>query len=167
MFCKQCGKSIDDDSKFCRYCGAEQESSEKRPSTNKVEIAGNVNAQISPTFPNLTSFIKEHSVLVIVYTLWFLTNLILLLSGSGHNHFWPYIHKTGGYYDRFYQGGTYVKETTKIDWNLKYYGWPEFIVYIAIVPLVLFIIYKAYNKYEQYQFNKPNSIPPLTPPNSI
>lgn len=25
MYCKHCGKEIDDDSKFCRYCGGEQE----------------------------------------------------------------------------------------------------------------------------------------------
>ena len=27
MYCKKCGKQISDDSKFCRYCGSEQDSS--------------------------------------------------------------------------------------------------------------------------------------------
>lgn len=148
MYCKNCGQQIDNDSNFCRYSGTKQEESNKITGISNVEISGNISAQIAPSFPNITSFIKEHSVLVLIYALWFLTNVILLISGNGHNHFWPYIHTTGGYYDRFYQGGSYVKETTKIDWSLVYYGWPEFIVYVAIIPLAIFILYRIYKRYE-------------------
>lgn len=161
MYCKECGKSIDADSKYCSYCGAKQQgASINYERESKVEISGNINAKLSPSFPSISNFVKNHILISIIYSLWFLINLILLISGSGHPHFWPYVHKSGGYYDKFYLGGTYIKENTNFDWSLKYYGWPEFIIYVFIIPIVVFSIYTLYKRFEKNQ-----SKAFLTPPN--
>lgn len=116
--------------------------------------------KLSPSFPSISNFVKNHILISIIYSLWFLINLILLISGSGHSHFWPYIHTSGGYYDKFYLGGTYIKESTNFDWSLKYYGWAEFIIYVFIIPIVVFSIYTLYKRFEKNQ-----SKAFLTPPN--
>ncbi len=117
MYCKHCGKQIADDSTFCQYCGGKQTAQMCIDTTAKVEVRGNINAQIAPSFPHASKFFKKNYAIIISYVLWFLINLIMLISGNGHNHFWPYIHKTGGYYDKFFQGGKFIKEST------NYFKW--------------------------------------------
>ena len=39
MFCKNCGKEISDDTKFCNHCGAAQDSSSAQPSAQPVQPA--------------------------------------------------------------------------------------------------------------------------------
>lgn len=167
MFCKECGKLIDEDSKFCRYCGAEQIPS-AHISHHKVEIAGNVNAQIhAPQFPSISKFIKLHTNLVITYAVWFVVNLILLISGNGAKGFFPRIYKEYAWRHEYTMPRTqsgYEKYSWAIEWEIKNYGWTEFVTYIILVPLVIYIIYRIYKKYEDYQMKKTNGLPPLTPP---
>ena len=37
MFCKECGKSISDDSKFCSYCGSRVEAPNKLETIEKLD----------------------------------------------------------------------------------------------------------------------------------
>ena len=47
MFCKKCGKEIDGDSKFCNFCGAEQDISVSE--IQKTDISGNLEAKAEET----------------------------------------------------------------------------------------------------------------------
>ncbi|WP_167071905.1 zinc-ribbon domain-containing protein [Sphingomonas vulcanisoli] len=38
MFCTECGKSIPEDSSYCRFCGAKQQPTEKR--SGDLDAAG-------------------------------------------------------------------------------------------------------------------------------
>lgn len=147
MFCKHCGKEIAEDSNFCKYCGGKQDSkdhedylqSQVSGNNVKMDIDGNIKATISPSLPTFSrfkNFIKSHSVLVIIITMWFIINVIFLTAGNNGDGFWPI--------DKGLYG-------TEIDWNLYNYGLPEFITYIILIPFTLFIIYRAILQYK----NKP------------
>ena len=75
MYCKHCGKAIDDNSTFCKYCGRSQ--------------GANSN--------NITSM-----PIWVVYGMWFIVNLYLLM-GEKHSeassYFFPFTSRCGyGYY---------------------------------------------------------------------
>lgn len=60
MFCKECGKEIAEDSKFCQYCGAKLTTEKKLNITN-----------------NFVNNIVEHkilSLLIIIYLLWVMSD---------------------------------------------------------------------------------------------
>ena len=64
MFCKQCGKSIPDNSKFCQHCGADQEIGSPDSNQNGEQ---NIHSVFSKKFINIYSvfskkFINIHSV---------------------------------------------------------------------------------------------------------
>lgn len=55
MYCKNCGKQIDDDSKFCNYCGTEQSINIYRESNSEKEKIGiNLNNQGTQIHPPKT-----------------------------------------------------------------------------------------------------------------
>jgi hypothetical protein len=61
MYCKNCGKQIDDDSKFCNYCGTEQSINSKRESNtenSKVDLNLN-NHETHIHFPKTQSKIDQ------------------------------------------------------------------------------------------------------------
>ena len=143
MYCKHCGNVIDDDSRFCRFCGKLQNSSEENhtnllsdttmPSdtTVKLDIDGDIKATLvpqMPTFPTLTQFISYHAIFFIVAFFWIFLNVIFLSAGEDRDGFWPN-------YDTYHS------------WDLKYYGLTEFLVYAILVPVIGFIIYNEVRKY--------------------
>lgn len=65
MYCKHCGREIDDNSSFCKYCGKAQD--------NRVSIS---NGQIITNLP-----------IVSAYILWFIINIICLCSGEKDGYF--------------------------------------------------------------------------------
>lgn len=155
MYCKDCGNIIDDDSKFCRFCGATQlVSSSENHQTQKlkqVEVYGNISANVAPTFPNLTNFVAAHKKLVISYALWFLIQIVFLLAGNDGDGFWPRVSQVGGYYTGpifGYGSRHYVEKSIEWDWSLYSYGLSEFVIYAFIVPLLLYIICMLFKKYK-------------------
>ena len=81
MYCKHCGREIDDNSSFCKYCGKPQDNSVSTPN-------------------GVIDFITKKPILS-SYILWVIINLICLCRGD----------KVGNYfnllYPRFYNGGNY------------------------------------------------------------
>lgn len=67
-------------------------------------------------------FVNENKWFIVFFLVWLFIHLILLLSGDDRNGFWP-----------FYDG-----------W-IKYYGFVEFFVYVAL-PLLIFAIIKLVGK---------------------
>lgn len=71
MYCKHCGKEIDDNSSFCKYCGKSQESKSNRESKKFIPIIGWA-----------------------VYVIWAIINLCLLInenkSVDAINYLFPY-----------------------------------------------------------------------------
>lgn len=62
-----------------------------------------------------------------VYIIWFLTHCALLGAGENHDCFFPW------HYSR-------------LEWDIDDYGLPEFIVYVALIPIVIYFIYSFYKK---------------------
>lgn len=52
-------------------------------------------------------------------------HILLLVSGSGRNGFFP-------------------KWSLGIEWDIDMYGLPEFITYVVLIPFVLFLLWKFY-----------------------
>ena len=75
MYCKHCGKEIDDNSTFCKYCGKSQGNAQKGMAIKPV---------------------------LIVYIIWTLVNLYLLMGETSYKascYFYPF---TSDEYDKFY-----------------------------------------------------------------
>ena len=56
MFCKQCGKSIPDNSKFCQHCGADQEIGSPDSNQNGEQ---NIHSVFSKKFINIHSVFSK------------------------------------------------------------------------------------------------------------
>lgn len=131
MYCKHCGKEIDDDSKFCRHCGGVQEMPIANPKENVVEEKSNTKEKVVeiPTIKvNLSAKTKW---IICLYSLWVVANLYCLLakekSGHAAEYFLPF---TKSHHIKF-----------------QYYDITEFIVYVVGVPIVLWGASMFYKKY--------------------
>ncbi len=131
MFCKECGKQIEDDSKFCMYCGKEYVNVQKNspPEFNPI-ITNNRIEKI-----NKVLGLNISNKLIGFYLLWVLIHfIILLINGQFETNgdFWPIT-----------------------DSRIYKYDISEFLIF-TIVPLMLLIIMnflKSDKKNEKYDLN--------------
>ena len=117
MYCKHCGREIDDNSSFCKYCGESQD--------NKVS-----------TTKGLINFITQKPILSL-YFLWVIINIICLCQDE----------KIGEYYYILYPKFflDYLEGNTDY-FDLKYYQITDFMVYTILIPLVIFLGYHYFKK---------------------
>lgn len=127
MYCKYCGKQIDDDSRFCNHCGKPLVETTSTPGPIKVDVKADINAKLAPSVD--TSWFKKLSNkqknCLYGYGVWVIIHILLLVSGSGRNGFFP-------------------KWSLCIEWDIDMYGLPEFITYVVLIPFVLFLLWKFY-----------------------
>lgn len=121
MYCKHCGKEIDDNSSFCKYCGKSQG---YRVSTSN----------------GLIDFVTNNP-LVSSYILWVIINVICLCRG----------HKIGRFYNilypKFHLGTISIEAGGTTDYyNLNSYQITDFLVYTILIPLVIFLGYHYFKK---------------------
>lgn len=122
MYCKHCGREIDDNSSYCKYCGKSQD--------NRV-----------PTSNSLIDFVNKKPILS-SYILWVIINLVCLCRGN----------KTGEYYYLLYPKFFLEKNYDYYNYNdsnvfdLGNYQITDFIVYAILIPLVLFLGYHYFKK---------------------
>ena len=118
MYCKHCGREIDDDSSFCKYCG--------KPQDNRV-----------PTYNGLIDFVTKRPI-VSSYILWVIINVYCLSHGD----------KYGGYYDLLYPKVCIFDDYASIEdyFSLDYYQITDFIVWVILIPLVIFLGYHYFKK---------------------
>ncbi|MCM1504255.1 MAG: zinc ribbon domain-containing protein [Muribaculum sp.] len=123
---------------------------------------------------------SKHKVIAVAYCIWSLVNIMMLIIGGSEKGFWPnnrtYVYTTVAttpynkptQYSRppqfrndFAEGiaramrdgyrPVTVTEETKLDWDLCYYGWTEFFVYM-FAPLIL--IYLVLRLKRMYRIKK-------------
>lgn len=122
MYCKNCGKQIPDDSKFCPNCGHKlQETKFQETNVSNRTDNDSVGATIIGT-------ISKHKYIALGYCLWFFIHLALLASGDSvpdycRHHFYPF-------------------DTDKV----RYYDSSEFVTYVFVIPLIVFMAIWAYKK---------------------
>lgn len=128
MYCKECGKEIIDNSKFCSFCGAKQDIVEPtiKEQVADVIIQNEIVKRIKEDY--IDNYYQQFFKKVLGYYLaWVLIHLTFLLifsacwncnNSDGLDDFWPF--------DRFTQ--------------LKRYDITEFIVYTVFPIIILFII---------------------------
>lgn len=163
MYCKHCGKQIDEDSFYCRFCGLPQIEMDNntapiRSNPLHTELGGEIRIKLGPNssmLKKINTFIAKHSAFFVISGIWFVINCILLASGGDRDGFWPhtyshrervaehtrleYIPWTGETVDaKYWDLGP---EQIKINWDLDYYGFSEFLIYAILVPFIIFLIY--------------------------
>lgn len=163
MYCKHCGKTIDNDSAYCRFCGQPQHETDnyaksRTTEPTNTELGGEIRIRFGQGgfgFSKLKSFISKHSVFFVIFGIWILVNCVFLANGESRDGFWPhtYIHRERvAEHTRLEYlpwGGEYVNakswnlgpEEIKFNWDLKYYGIFEFIIYAILIPIMIFFIY--------------------------
>lgn len=122
MYCKECGKEIAENSRFCCFCGTLQ----KMP-PNNISNSQVVNPHKIQNIQGFFGF-QISKQIIGFYLLWFLIQLILLLvnwnaSSSANKYFW------------FFSKGS----------DLNDYDLSEFILY-TVVPLIVLIIINLFRK---------------------
>ena len=119
MYCKHCGKEIDDNSTFCKHCGKSQGST----------LKGLVNKPVW-----------------IIYFIWTLAHFYLLMGvkrDTAANFFYPFtkhIGKTKGFVDFPSESFYYY------NWDKNYYDFSEFMVYVFIIPAIIYVVYRLSHK---------------------
>ena len=119
MYCKHCGKEIDDNSSFCKYCGKAQD--------NRVS-----------TYNGLIDFFVKKPI-VPLYILWVIINTVCLSLGNkwddDFNMLYP---KFDISWDPdFSHPGPF---------SLDFYLITDYIVYTFLIPLVIFLGYHYFKK---------------------
>ena len=152
MYCKHCGKHISEDSTFCQYCGGKQVDDNNISDHNQnININGNLNLSHGDSLLNkIFQFCSKYKSICIAYAIWFILNLILLICGSDKDGFFPRIFKDYNWWHEYTMPTTragYEKYSWAIEWEIEYYGWAEFIFYVALLPLVIYVIYILIKKY--------------------
>jgi len=123
MYCKKCGKQIDNDSKYCNYCGTKQsfkiEEKKEDVDTNFKET--NKSPEIKNQVRKIEIFFGIPKSIIILYLIWFSIHLFFLLI-SDHNsygeRFWPFSSRS----------------------DLDDYDFSEFFLYI-LLPFIGIVIY--------------------------
>ncbi len=120
MYCKHCGREIDDNSSFCKYCG--------KPQDNRVST------------PNgLVDFVTKRPIMS-SYILWVIINVICLWRGD----------KIGEHYNLLYPriclDNMWSDSVTRDYFNLDNYQITDFIIYAILIPLVLYLGYHYFKK---------------------
>lgn len=138
MYCKHCGREIDDNSSFCKYCGKSQD--------NRVSTSN-----------SLVDFVTNRPI-VSLYILWVIINVICLCRGDKNGEYYDLLYPRfclyGDYFDLdYYQitdfivytiliplviflGYHYFKKVTSIKYricwalwftfNILWYNWSEY-----------------------------------------
>lgn len=119
MYCKHCGKEIDDNSSFCKFCG--------KPQDNRVS-----------TYNGLIDYFVKKPI-VPLYILWVIINTVCLSLGNkwddDFNMLYP---KFGISWDPdFSHPGPF---------SLDFYQITDYIVYAILIPLVIFLGYHYFKK---------------------
>ena len=77
MYCKFCGKQIEDDSLFCKFCG-------KKVSSRSISNPSSKMINILDGFKALS---KSYQVSIILYSIWFLGWICFLIANADERHF--------------------------------------------------------------------------------
>lgn len=124
MYCKNCGKEIAEDSKFCQHCGALQSSEIADDSKTK-------SSEFRPKF-QLSSTTKFG---ILIYVAWFFLNFACIYIGGQYFHtelFGP----TTTAYDYFYPFAG----------DISCYDFSEFLVYAIVLPIIIIVFVKVGKK---------------------
>ena len=122
MYCKHCGREIDDNSSFCKFCG--------KPQDNRVSTSN-----------GLVNFVTNRPI-VSSYILWFIINVICLCKGD----------KVREYYNILYPKFYLETEGYEDYFNLGYYQITDFLVYTILIPLVIFLGYHYFKKVTSFKY---------------
>lgn len=126
MFCKYCGKEIDNDALFCNHCGKEQENRDTKDAKSSSQ---------NPLF----------SIPFALYVMWFFVNYYLLHGDKYYysgKYFFPFFHRSieRSYNDNFL--------FIPLNYDKKCYDFSEFFVYVVLLPGLIYVAYKMYAKYK-------------------
>ena len=124
MYCKNCGKEIADDSKFCQYCGTAQQQEQVNEPTQVVEQP---KKKIKLEVPTIETNLSDKAKIGIgVYTGWVLLNFLCIFLDANSTSYAS---------ENFYPFDSD---------RIRYYDFTEFLVYTIIAPLAIYGLYKLW-----------------------
>lgn len=132
MYCKNCGKEIPDDSKFCQHCGSSQTKQE-----NYINF--------------LSKYCNKYKNYIGIYAIWVVTNIILYYYGADGGRdimdrrdvFYPFTYYKSDYSD-------FIRPY----FDSRFYDITELLFYCILLPLVLIYGIKFYKKWSEKQINR-------------
>ena len=116
MYCRHCGKEIEENSNFCKFCGKSQHNKQRK------------------------------FIIKVFFIVWVISNFYLLMGKKSTwtgDVFYPFTNKEFTVEQNWEYGRT---ETYAYNnWDKDFYDFSEFIVYVFIFPTALYGINKLYN----------------------
>ena len=116
MYCRHCGKEIEEKSNFCKFCGKSQHNKQRK------------------------------FIIKVFFIVWVISNFYLLMGKKSTwtgDVFYPLTNKEFTVEQNWEYGRT---ETYAYNnWDKDFYDFSEFIVYVFIFPTALYGINKLYN----------------------
>lgn len=146
MYCKECGKEIPENSKFCQHCGCRQSSNDNVQANKDVCTFPSDSGQSNQNI--IINFLSKNKKYTSIYTLWLIINIILFCFGEEYvenylnlyckNFFFPFTYTS----EYFYQ--------TKM-FDARFYDVTELLFYCILFPLVLYFSITLIKKWKNKQ----------------
>lgn len=131
MYCKNCGKEIADDSKFCQHCGTAQQQVQVNEPTPVVEQP---KKKIKLEVPTIETNLSDKAKIGLgIYIGWVLLNFLCIFLDYSS------IEYASEYFYPFY-GESVYHDVIRI-WH---YDFTEFLVYTILAPLAIYGLYKLW-----------------------
>lgn len=114
MYCKYCGKPINENAMFCEHCGKPQ-------NENAIETKQTTPSNLFESF--------QKKPMWLVYAVWVLINLICLSRCEYSDKYYilfPSEHLEGGF------------------WDFAYYRFSDFVVYAFLIPITIYVLYNYF-----------------------
>lgn len=147
MFCKNCGKEIADDSKFCQHCGGKLDTTSSTPKIVSEPKSNKGNVTTKDNKSSAIKYFVRNKVFIVLYIIWVVINSLLLLQGEDKiyekTEYNTYSYSMDG--NTFKANEVFYPFTstgyqTSYSFNDKYYDWTEFLVYCLLIPLIVYIL---------------------------
>lgn len=132
MYCKNCGKEIPDDSKFCQHCGCSQSNNDNNISERDNDKSISDNSL--PNHGNIIKFLSKNKKFIGIYAIWLIINFILYCYGEDYvgnfvdlpskDYFYPFTN-------------VYHPFVSTHIFDARFYDITELLFYCILLPLVL------------------------------
>ena len=133
MYCKNCGKEIPNDSRFCQHCGSSQSNNDK--TQLERDCGKSASDNYMSNYGNIINVLSKSKKLIGIYAIWVIINIILYCYGEDRvgnfidlrskDYFYPFTNVYHPFVD------THI-------FDARFYDITELLFYIILLPLVVY-----------------------------
>jgi len=133
MYCKNCGKEIPNDSKFCQHCGSGQSNNDSIQSERDCDNSASDNYKSN--YGNIINVLSKSKKLIGIYAIWVIINIILYCFGEKYVGSFVDLNSKNYFYP--FTNANHPFVSTHI-FDARFYDITELLFYIILLPLVVF-----------------------------